>query len=1107
MEYGIGTWSQIRYREMRGVRSSRKFLGGFIGASVLLHMLLMLCGDVHPNPGPSTWQSSLSICHANIRSIRGLDKFSEISCELQGKFDIITFSETWLSNKDKSSDYSMAGYQAPFRRDRADNSGYGGVMAYVSSNVGCKRREDLESPNFEGMWLEILAKNEKLFLLVIYRTESSTTVDFWQDLQGDIGNVRSLYNPKIMLIGDLNADPKTRHGKLLAEFAESNFFTMHIKEPTRVSQNSSSVLDQILTNFPQMVSEALVCSPVSNSDHCLISTTIKFKSKNKKAYIRRMWDFKRANFELYRQSLSKINWNNCFESPNIDQICFEVTNHILSAATAAIPNKLVTIRPSDKPWYTNYHRRLHRKKLRLYDNYKKKRDEVSWENFSKARSEYKKEIQTAKSMYEDNQYASLADESIRNEKKWWTLLKQVYRGSSVIESIPPLQKLDEVITDDKDKADLFNDFFLKASSIDDSQAAIPDNAITNIGPFLEKITVTYDDVKDQVETLKCNKAYGHDEVSPIFLKEGGQTVVMVLHRLFTLSLEQKQFPSMWKKANVIPLHKKDSMNVVSNYRPVSLLCVASKIFERIIFKYVFNFFRDNFVINDFQSGFQSGRSTTTQLLELCHHFCKAIDNGKEIRVVFLDIRKAFDKVWHKGLMHKLALSGIRGNLLSWFENYLDGRCQRVIINGQSSEWANVNAGVPQGSVLGPLLFLIYINDITACIRHCNTRLFADDTCLFVEVEERRDTANLINSDLMNIERWAKKWLVQFAPEKTKSLIISKKQDANLNPYIYFKDHQVEEVKSHVYLGLLFTHNLSWNAHISNVELKARKKLNMLSPLKYKLDRKSLELLFTSFVSSSIYYGIEVWGGTYDSHLLKLEHIVVDGMRLVTGATNRSNIAKLYEDTGWQSVKEHRDQAIIIMLYKIKTNFAPNYLRDLMPQNQISVHNLRNKKDYIEPSFNTEVFKRSFFPTAIRLWNLVGTEIKDCCSVTALKSKLKSSKKEANVLFYYGKRWASIHHARLRIGCSKLNFDVCYHLHIPNINPECSCGEGHEDVEHFFMKCTHYNDIRDILKRKIEVHCTFTLGVLLYGADNLPKQTNCLLFDAVHDFIMESHRFD
>ena len=263
-------------------------------------------------------------------------------------------------------------------------------------------------------------------------------------------------------------------------------------------------------------------------------------------------------------------------------------------------------------------------------------------------------------------------------------------------------------------------------------------------------------VKDQIQVLDCNKAYGPDELSPALFKEGGSTMIKVLQKLFNLSMNSQYFPTMWKRANIIPLYKKGTPNIVSNYRPVSLLCIASQIFERIIFKHVFNFFRENFVINDFQSGFQSGKSTITQLLELYHQFCKAVDNGKEIRVVFLVIKKAFDKVWHKGLIHKLSLCGIQGDLLDWFENYLHGRLQRVIINGQSSDWAEFNAGVPQGSVLGPLLFLVYINDITTSIKHCNTRLFAEDTCLFIEVNNRETTVEMIHSYIDNIDKWAKK---------------------------------------------------------------------------------------------------------------------------------------------------------------------------------------------------------------------------------------------------------------------------------------------------------------------------------------------------------------
>ncbi len=800
--YGRCEWSQVLYQSLRKPKCTVVDIIGF----ALLFQLLLLCGDIHPNPGPvpHTTYCDITVCHANVRSLRshnsdGLyEKFEYIKCNLAGKFDIITISETWLTDKNNSSKFKLSNYQTPFRKDRVITNGtlgYGGVLAWVSSNLACKRRKDLEMESLEIMWLEIRSQNNKFYLCVAYRKPGKT--DFWDLFQANINTVSEIAGAKIIITGDLNADLKTPEGKKLIDFSLVNGLTIHITEPTRYSKFTESTLDQVLTNIPQFVKSTAVSVPVASSDHCVVEFSLLFRIRQAKSYERTMWNFNKTDFEAYREFLDTCDWDYCFESNDIDIAAEMWTEKLLNVAKFTIPNRLVTVRPNDKPWYDNTLHRMGRKVKRLFHIAKERNVANSWDLYKKYRNEYCREILKAKKEHEESKFNTLIKAN-NSTKKWWKVVREIQKANEAFESIPPIEVSGKIITNDKEKASEFNKFFLQASSLEEKNKSLPNEVLFFQGG-MERIDICLKDVQDQIDCLDTSKAYGPDLVSPRLLKEGGQTIAHSLLRLYQMSLNLGKVPHLWKQANIVPLHKKDEQSLLNNYRPVSLLSVVGKVLECIIFKYIYNFFKENFILSLFQSGFLPGRSTVTQLLEVYHAFCKAVDEGKEIRVVFLDISKAFDKVWHRGLLHKLRKSGIHGRLLEWFTDYLCDRVQRVVINGQYSEWGKIHAGVPQGSVLGPLLFLLYINDVVNVVRHGNIRLFADDTCLFIEVDDRIETAESINNDLSSIHNWSREWLVSFSPLKTKSLTISNKFDSDANPPLFLDGNEIDEVSSHKYL--------------------------------------------------------------------------------------------------------------------------------------------------------------------------------------------------------------------------------------------------------------------------------------------------------------------
>ena len=380
------------------------------------------------------------------------------------------------------------------------------------------------------------------------------------------------------------------------------------------------------------------------------------------------------------------------------------------------------------------------------------------------------------------------------------------------------------------------------------------------------------------------------------------SIVEPLCLIFEKCLETGVYPSIWKIANVIPVHKKNSRQNKENYRPISLLPIFGKIFEKLIFDSMYEHFYNHGFITPNQSGFRPNDSAINQLLSITHNIYRAFEEkpSKETRAVFLDLSKAFDRVWHEGLIYKLECKGISGKLLTLVKNYLKDRKQRVVLNGRSSEWASVSAGVPQGSVLGPLFFLIYINDLTENIAS-GIKLFADDTSLFSVVETENETAQALNSDLEKIRTWAWQWKMKFNADKTEEVLFSCKRNKPTHPTLKLGSSDIIAKIEHKHLGMILDSKLNFQSHIREVIVKARRSIGMIRYLSKHVSREVLDVIYKLHVRPHLDYGDIIYH-KFDPEMRltftqRLEQTQYLAALAVTGTWIGTNRQRLFNELG------------------------------------------------------------------------------------------------------------------------------------------------------------------------------------------------------------------
>ena len=408
------------------------------------------------------------------------------------------------------------------------------------------------------------------------------------------------------------------------------------------------------------------------------------------------------------------------------------------------------------------------------------------------------------------------------------------------------------VEDLQEKANNLNNHFGNISRIDDPEGPLPEPGVyRNDIPTINSINVTPERVTKAIKRSKRKSAMGPDGLSNNVLKNCADSIAPFLARYFQKCINHGLMPSSWKTAHVVPVFEGGAKEDVANYRLISLLSCSSKLLERVVCDDLSSFLMENGHIGLQQFGFIKKSSTIDQLLELYHQIMSILDKQMLLKLFYLDISKAFDRVWTKGLIHKMKKMGVRGNLLKWFTSYLENRMQRVVLKGVFSVWSHIIAGVPQGSILGPILYLLYAEDVCEVIR-CAIRTFADDTLLFSVGLTEKQCSKDIQPSLMASQEWARKWKINLNGKKTKCLTFARvgglRYPLTLN-YLF-----VEEVLLHRHLGLNLTFDGKWSQNLNIIAAKVTRRLCVLRRYSRRLHRRYLMAVYNTFILPIMEYG-------------------------------------------------------------------------------------------------------------------------------------------------------------------------------------------------------------------------------------------------------------
>ncbi|XDV11531.1 hypothetical protein PO909_000447 [Leuciscus waleckii] len=942
-------------------------------------------------------KKGLVLAHLNICSLR--NKVHEIINICSNGIHVLALSETHLDCSFDNSQLAVEGYRL-FRKDRNQNGG--GVAFYISENIAVTLREDLMGSDIEMIWLQLNIQFKKPILVGCCYRPPSPNVDYLEKICDNIEKAAA-QTKDIFLLGDFNIDwfsKKCYLRRKMITITNASNLKQIVTQPTRISLNGkfkSTCIDHIFTNVYELCSHVISVG-VGCSDHNLIITTKKTKLPKFGARIVYRRSYKTFDPNAFVEDVERSTWSVVCDEEDVNASLRIFMDRFVKIVDKHAPIRKRSIKGNNAPWLDAELKFIMRERDNAKAETLKSKSDLDERYYCKLRNKVTKLNRLKKKIY----FSQKISNSSNNSKQLWKVINEIMCKKTKCSNMY-LETAAEIITKPLDIANHLNDFFIKkTTNLRSSMLSYPkDSPCSNVKNIMrnKSCSLTFGTVREEIVekmllSLPEEKTAGIDHLDGKIVKTVANILCKPISHIFNRSVISGVFLEIWKQSKIIPVVKDDRLGLTeSNCRPINILPILSKIFEKLLFNQMMQYFVSNNLLSNSQHAYKPGHSTNTALVQMVDQWLTFMDDKKLVGAVLLDFTAAFDVIDHDILLSKLKCYGFSHQSVSLICSYLSGRSQRVFFNGSFSDCKQLSCVIPQGSCLGPLLFSVFVNDLSHAVSRADVVLYADDATMFYASPTITDISCTLQNELNAITNWVKLNKLAFNISKTKCIVFGTKRmlgnPCNLNLII---DTSVEEQVSQTkLLGVKLDSQLSWADQIDHIVSKVAKGIALSRRCSVYCPPLVMKTVVQSLVLSHLGYCPVIWSSATQGHLKKLQIVQNRAARVALGCSFRSSVDKMHTCLGWIKVEDKLNISLLCYMHNaLFKNNPKSFVDKLVFNGYCHGHVTRQVSSgvLVVPSARSNCMTRTVLVRSSSAWNKLDLRTRQISNICNFKKTLK-----------------------------------------------------------------------------------------------------------------------